>query len=104
MEHRFPDPTQIPLAAIPQVLAQLAALQSALIARMLLQRNENETANGDKGEDELLTVEQAAELLTVKPDWLYRRATHLPFTRRLSRKGLRFSRRGLISWRDRRTS
>jgi hypothetical protein len=24
---------------------------------MLLQRNEHETANGDKGEDELLTVE-----------------------------------------------
>jgi excisionase family DNA binding protein len=50
------------------------------------------------GHDDLLTVDEAAEVLRVSPRWLYRHARHLPFTRKLSRKVLRFSRSGINRW------
>jgi predicted DNA-binding transcriptional regulator AlpA len=49
-------------------------------------------------EDNLLTPEQAAEILGQSVRWLYRHAAKLPFTRRLSRKNLRFSEAGLRRW------
>ena len=48
--------------------------------------------------DRLLTVAEAAELLCVTPQWLYRHAKELPFTCSLSRKCLRFSRAGILHW------
>lgn len=48
--------------------------------------------------DRLLPPGEAACLLGVTPRWLYRHAKHLPFTRRLSRKCLRFSEAGLRRW------
>ena len=48
--------------------------------------------------DTLLTVAQVAPILEVTPKWLYRHADRLPFTRRLSRKALRFSDTGLKKW------
>jgi predicted DNA-binding transcriptional regulator AlpA len=48
--------------------------------------------------DQLLTPEAAAQQLGVSPRWLYRHAAKLPFTRRLSRKVLRFSETGLRRW------
>jgi excisionase family DNA binding protein len=48
--------------------------------------------------DRLLTVDEAAEQLTVSRKWLYRHAKTLPFTKRLSAKTIRFSERGLRSW------
>jgi len=50
--------------------------------------------------DELLTAKQAAELLNVTPHWMYHHADGLPFTKRLSRKALRFSKKGLLAYRD----
>lgn len=51
------------------------------------------------GTDErLLSVEDAAQILSVSPDWLYRRANKLPFTRKLGPKALRFSKRGIENW------
>ncbi|MGH7547591.1 MAG: helix-turn-helix transcriptional regulator, partial [Gemmatimonadales bacterium] len=44
--------------------------------------------------DRLLNVDEAAALLGVTPQWLYRHAKELPFTCSLSRKCLRFSRAG----------
>jgi excisionase family DNA binding protein len=52
--------------------------------------------------DRLLTVQEAAELLSVTPRWLYRRANTLPFIRRLSRRALRISKAGLERWIERR--
>jgi excisionase family DNA binding protein len=49
-------------------------------------------------QDTLLTTEKAAELMGVTPRWLYRHAGKLPFTRRISRKNLRFSEAGLRRW------
>jgi excisionase family DNA binding protein len=48
-----------------------------------------------KDEDRLVSVEEAAELLGVSRDWLYRRASKLPFTRKLGPKMLRFSSIGI---------
>jgi hypothetical protein len=48
--------------------------------------------------DRLLTPVEAAGQLNVSPKWLYRHAARLPFTRRLSRKVLRFSEMGLRRW------
>ncbi len=45
-------------------------------------------------EDRLLTVEQAADILSKTTDWLYRRAKILPFTVREGRS-LRFSHNGI---------
>jgi predicted DNA-binding transcriptional regulator AlpA len=94
----LPDPEEIPKEDAPAVLTQVSAFSMAIAARMLTDTGEEQP----KEEDELLTADQAAELLAVKPDWLYRRVKNLPFVRRLSRKALRFSRRGLLAWRDKR--
>ncbi len=48
--------------------------------------------------DRLLTAEQAAPLMNVTVKWIYRHHRQLPFTRRLSRKVLRFSEVGLRRW------
>ena len=44
--------------------------------------------------DQLLTIDKAAELLSVAKRWLYDNHHRLPFTRRIGRQ-LRFSLRGL---------
>jgi predicted DNA-binding transcriptional regulator AlpA len=46
-------------------------------------------------EDRLLEAEQAAKLLSVSEDWLYRHAKKLPFARKLGPKMLRFSSIGI---------
>lgn len=46
----------------------------------------------------LLTPEEAAGRLSVTVRWLYRHAGQLPFTRKLSRKVLRFEAAGLERW------
>jgi predicted DNA-binding transcriptional regulator AlpA len=46
-------------------------------------------------EDRLLTADEAAKILGISPDWLYRRAKQLPFTRRIHHKMLRFSYQGI---------
>src|SRR5438874_6958526 len=48
--------------------------------------------------DRLLTPEEAASILGQNVRWLYRHAATLPFTRRISRKNLRFSETGLRRW------
>ena len=47
------------------------------------------------GEDRLLDAEEASRVLSVSPDWLYRQARKLPFTRKLGHKMLRFSSQGI---------
>jgi predicted DNA-binding transcriptional regulator AlpA len=75
---------------LPALLAQVAALLGTLSAQLLTiprpVRREPQSA-----EDQLLTVTEAAQRLHTSPDWLYRHASKLPFTVRLTPKQLRFS-------------
>jgi predicted DNA-binding transcriptional regulator AlpA len=48
--------------------------------------------------DRLLDVKEAAKMVSMSEDWLYRHAKHLPFTRKVGRKMLRFSEQGLVKW------
>ena len=49
-------------------------------------------------EEKLLDAVQAAKLMSVSTDWLYRHATKLPVTKRLGPRALRFSYQGIIKW------
>jgi predicted DNA-binding transcriptional regulator AlpA len=49
-------------------------------------------------DDRLLDAADAAKVLSVSEDWLYRQAKKLPFTRKLGPKMLRFSYRGIVKW------
>jgi predicted DNA-binding transcriptional regulator AlpA len=77
---------------IPVLLSQVAALQSALAARLLSVQDYLHTG---PVEDRLLTVEEAASRLGTSEDWLYRNAPKLPFTVRLAPRQLRFSSQGI---------
>jgi predicted DNA-binding transcriptional regulator AlpA len=48
--------------------------------------------------ENLLTPDKAAAILGVDKKWLYRHAKQLPFTRKLSRKAMRFNEAGLRRW------
>ncbi len=50
-----------------------------------------EARNKGTDDDRLLDAEEAANLLSVSEDWLYRNGKKLPFTRKLGSKMLRFS-------------
>jgi hypothetical protein len=96
----LPDPALIPEDRIAPILAQLAALQTALAARLMVAPGSGQNAvQTNVEQEELLSPDQAATLLSVSVDWMYRHAGELPFTRRLSRKALRFSKAGLLRWR-----
>jgi hypothetical protein len=99
-EFYLPDPMEIPTERIAPVITRLSSLQTALAARLLdLPVNSSRQNSLPEGDDELLTTADAARLLNVSEDWIYRRASRLPFTRRLSSKALRFSKTGLLKWR-----
>jgi len=65
-----------------------------------LVREEVEKAVGQNGHqgDKLVDAEEACKVLSASPDWLYRHATRLPFTRKLGPKMLRFSYQGIQKW------
>ncbi len=54
-----------------------------------------QTAMNGNASDRLLDAPEAARLLCVTTDWLYRNAKKLPFSRKLGRKMLRFSSQGI---------
>ena len=71
--------------AIGKVEAERARLFAQLIAIELT----------PEPDDALLTVEEASAILNVTTDWLYRRASKLPFTVRPSPGQVRFSKTGI---------
>jgi hypothetical protein len=84
----------IPADKIPIALAQLAAVQTTLTARLIaapVQHQECEDVNW-------LSVDQAASKIGRSPRWFYRKAKSLPFVKRLSRKVLLVSEQGMIRW------
>ena len=65
--------------------------------REIIHEEMKAASNGNHG-DELLDAKEAAEILSVSEDWLYRHASKLPFTRKLAPKMLRFSFQGIQKW------
>ena len=87
------DPAQVadlPAEALPALLAQLAAVQTAMAARLAVVVPA--TTNG--AHDRLLSIEEASERLAVSRDWL-RRRPHLPFVLKLSDGVVRYSSLGI---------
>jgi predicted DNA-binding transcriptional regulator AlpA len=74
-----------------EMLSQLGVVQGILLIQALSGR-ENEKQDA---KDRLLNVKEVADRLDYSPDWVYRNANKLPFTRRLSSNQLRFSEKGL---------
>ncbi len=96
----LPDPMEIPEEHIAPLITRLASIQSILAMRLMaLPANTGQPESGPEEEDEFLTAQHAANLLSVKESWLYRRAHRLPFAVRLSSRALRFSKAGLLKWR-----
>jgi predicted DNA-binding transcriptional regulator AlpA len=60
-------------------------------------REEISSILGDhgQGEDRFLDAKEAARLLSVSEDWLFRHSRKLPFARKLGPKMLRFSYHGI---------
>jgi len=85
----------IPITAIPAFLAQLAAAQVKLGARLL--ENGQAAQTQSKGGDRLLTATEAAAKTKMQRDWFYHRSKTLPFAVRLGRS-VRFSEMGLDKW------
>jgi hypothetical protein len=73
---------------LPAVLVELAALQAAVLARLV--RSEPSTDPVDT----LLSLEEAAARLGVAPNWL-RRRPGLPFVVKLSEATVRYSAAGV---------
>jgi predicted DNA-binding transcriptional regulator AlpA len=101
-----PVPTLDELAANPDrasdlapataagLLVRLVGVQTVLLSRALASEKD---VGGNAGEDRLLTVSEAATLLSQTEDWLYRHAKQLPFTVRVG-NSLRFSHAGIARW------
>jgi hypothetical protein len=85
------DVNAIPLAELPTLLARLAALQAAVLARLV------QAAPADASPDSLLGLEDAAARLAVAPNWL-RRRPGLPFVVRLSDGTVRYSANGIAEF------
>jgi|HubBroStandDraft_6_1064221.scaffolds.fasta_scaffold217046_2 hypothetical protein len=79
------DAASIPDDQIPTAIAALAALQTALVARLMT------TTSSQEDGEALLNIEQAARKLCVTEDWLYRRAKKLGLAVKLGDGTLRFS-------------
>jgi len=63
--------SEIPTEAIPPLLAQLAAVQSALAARLLDAKNSDPRQPQSDWEDRLITVDEAATQLSFTSQYLY---------------------------------
>jgi predicted DNA-binding transcriptional regulator AlpA len=87
-----------------------ASLDSTLLVTMTvgqlrdLVRAEIQAARtGQQDAERWMDAKEAAELLSMSEDWLYRHAKTLPFTRKLGHKMLRFSYQGLVKYMETRT-
>src|SRR5262245_46312209 len=87
---------EVPVDAIPALLAQLAAEQARLSALETALAARLAAAAGTNGPDpdRLLTIEEAAAKLGTTRDWL-RRHPHLPFVVRVSPGQIRYSAKGI---------
>ena len=70
----------------------IEAIAEAVVKKLASQNGHKES------EDRLLDAAEAAKILCVSEDWLYRNARKLPFARKLGPKMLRFSYQGILKY------
>jgi predicted DNA-binding transcriptional regulator AlpA len=80
---------QTPREELPRLLGELEEIRFTAIARL------TPAAPSIVGPDDLLDVDQAASRLGMSKDYLYRHHTQFPFARRVGRRSVRFSARGI---------
>jgi hypothetical protein len=90
------DISAIPADQLLATLAQLAAWQSQVAARLMAMPAVD--AADDHGDDRMLTTLEAADLLRRNVKWIYRHRKSLPFARKLSERSWVFSELGLRKW------
>lgn len=81
----------LPTEAIPALRGELARLDTILLTRLLAMTTNAESDS----DDQLLDAAEAAAKLGTSEDWVYRHAKTLPFTVRIGKKSLRFSKAGI---------
>lgn len=86
---------ETPKELVPAVLVALGSIQGRLTTRLLESTASPPPLDDSSNQDRLMTAEETARILGVTVRWIYRHAGRLPFTKRLSRKALRFSEFGL---------
>jgi hypothetical protein len=86
---------------VRRLLLRISSVLIAVAARTADPVPGDTNTDDAPGEDRLLTVEEAASRLSVQPRWLHKNQHRLPFTKKLSRKALRFSEKGLQRWLER---
>ena len=94
---------EVPQASIPALLAQCAAVQSALAAR-LVQAGDAAVPVGEPADegDGWLTAGEAAALSTLGVRWLYRHWGAVPGAKKFSARRLRFQERTFRKWLEKR--
>ena len=90
------------IAAIAEIdPADAPSVMLALAARLQQARPAPEQQPQDSGEDESLTIEEAAALLRRSTKWIYRHRERLPFIRKIGPRSYLCSKTALLRWRDR---
>ena len=86
--------------SLSALLVRTAVVQSALAAQLasVEARGSVSSAATPDDDDEMLRVDEAADMLRKKPQWIYRNAPRLPFVKRISRKSLLCSKNGISRW------
>ncbi|MCI1277560.1 MAG: hypothetical protein LKG23_01115 [Nitrospira sp.] len=84
----------LPPHVAAMLLAQMASLQTVLLGRLFTGMTPD-SRREEGTEDRLLLVDEAASMLGMTRDYLYRHADQLPFTVRPAPKQLRFSKLGI---------
>ncbi len=82
-----------------ELVVLLTDAQLELLAERVAAKLQNGNGHHPPEADKLLTADEAAAVLGVKPRWLYGHASTLPFVVKLpNSRAVRFSARGLDKW------
>ena len=90
----------IPAAAIPALLVQIAAVQTSLAARLQEEQGEAiaRELSRDGAGDRWLTIEEAHSLSGLGVRWLYRHWKRVPGAKKFSPRRLRFHEPAFQKW------
>ena len=98
LRHLLGDPRQIAELSAEEAastLVELSTLQAALAARLRSAPVVQAAGEDALAADRLLTAEDVAQHFGRSVAWVYRQANHWSFTRRVTRRTVRFSQAGL---------